>query len=88
MVKGVNKTVIEINNTGSKYFDRVILFVNPSYISAPQSRLESKAAELIRAAEEGRKPPRRRRRKRNKARLLLSLAILCAAALTVFLLVK
>ena len=31
MVKGVNKTVIEINNTGSKVFDRIVFYVSPQY---------------------------------------------------------
>ena len=26
MVKGVNKTVIEVNNTGSKVFDRIVFY--------------------------------------------------------------
>ena len=30
MVKGVNKTVIEVNNTGSKVFDKVVFYVSPS----------------------------------------------------------
>ena len=30
MVKGVNKTVIEVNNTGSKVFDRIVFYVNPA----------------------------------------------------------
>lgn len=30
MVKGVNKTVIEVNNTGSKVFDRIVFYVSPS----------------------------------------------------------
>ena len=51
MVKGVNKTIIEINNTGSKYFDRVLLFVNPSHLGVPQKRLENKALEILAAAE-------------------------------------
>ena len=31
MLKGVNKTIIEINNTENEYFDRILLFVNPRY---------------------------------------------------------
>lgn len=31
MVKGVNKTVIEVNNTGSKVFDRIVFYVSPAY---------------------------------------------------------
>lgn len=30
VVKGVNKTVIEVNNTGSKVFDRIVFYVNPA----------------------------------------------------------
>ncbi len=30
MVKGVNKTVIEVNNTGSKVFDRIVFYVSPA----------------------------------------------------------
>ncbi|MBE6810301.1 MAG: hypothetical protein E7521_04495 [Ruminococcaceae bacterium] len=30
MVKGVNKTVIEVNDTGSKVFDRIVFYVSPT----------------------------------------------------------
>ena len=30
MVKGVNKTIIEVNNTGSKVFDRIVFYVSPT----------------------------------------------------------
>ena len=30
MVKGVNKTIIEVNNTGSKVFERGVFYVSPS----------------------------------------------------------
>lgn len=38
MVKGVNKTVIEVNNTGSKYFEKIVFYVTPQYgnLSAKQ----------------------------------------------------
>ena len=31
LVKGVNKTVIEVNNTGSKVFDRIVFYVTAQY---------------------------------------------------------
>lgn len=31
MVKGVNKTIIEVNNTGSKVFDRIVFYVSPAF---------------------------------------------------------
>lgn len=38
MVKGVNKTVIEVNNTGSRYFEKIVFYVTPQYgnLSAKQ----------------------------------------------------
>ena len=31
VVKGVNKTVIEVNNTGSKFFEKIVFYVTPQY---------------------------------------------------------
>lgn len=41
MVKGVNKTVIEVNNTGNKFFEKIVFYVTPEYgnLSAKQLRL-------------------------------------------------
>jgi large subunit ribosomal protein L7A len=38
MVKGVSKTIIEVNNTGSKYFEKIVFYVTPQYgnLSAKQ----------------------------------------------------
>ena len=47
MVKGVNKTIIEINDTGSKYFDKILFFVNPDKADTPQKKLESRAFDYI-----------------------------------------
>ena len=40
MVKGVNKTIIEVNNTGSRYFEKIVFYVTPQYgnLSAKQLR--------------------------------------------------
>ena len=47
MVKGVNRTVIEVNDTGNKYFSRVVFFINPEYSALPQGKLENRAKEYI-----------------------------------------
>ena len=31
MVKGVNKTVIVVNDTGSKYFEKIVFYVSDEY---------------------------------------------------------
>lgn len=45
MVKGVNKTVIEVNNTGSKLFEKIVFYVTPEYgnLSAKQLRRAASA---------------------------------------------
>lgn len=46
MVKGVNKTVIEVNDTGSKVFEKVVLYVSPKYTNLTAKQLK-KAAESL-----------------------------------------
>lgn len=41
MVKGVNKSVIEINDTGSEIFDRIVFFVSPKYGNLSAKKLKS-----------------------------------------------
>ncbi len=43
MLKGVNKQIIEINDTGSDYFEKVLFFVKPAYYSLAQNKLENDA---------------------------------------------
>lgn len=47
MVKGTNRTVIEINDTGSSMFEKVILFVTPEYGKLSGRHLKAEAQKLI-----------------------------------------
>lgn len=51
MVKGVNKTIIEITNTGNKFFNRVILFVSPEYVDKSDKKLTDEAQTIIKRLE-------------------------------------
>lgn len=48
MVKGVNRNVIEINDTGSELFERAILFVKPERRALEHSQLETGARSFLR----------------------------------------
>lgn len=48
MVKGVNKTVIEISDTESEVFEKVVLYVRPQYSALKQKDLEREAKIIIR----------------------------------------
>lgn len=89
MVKGVNKTIIEINETGNKVFDRVLLFVNPDKAYSDTASLKREALDYVK----GLSPDfntgflRQRIKRRKQKRLLIGLLvalILISGAATIF----
>ena len=46
MVKGVSKTVIVVNNTGSKLFEKIVFYVTPEYGSLSAKQLKKAASEF------------------------------------------
>ena len=44
MVKGVNKTVIEVNNTGSLLFEKIVFYITPEYSSLSAKQLKKAAS--------------------------------------------
>lgn len=47
MIKGINHTVIEVNETGSEYYERALLIIKPEYASVQRYVLESEAKKLL-----------------------------------------
>ena len=83
MVKGVNKTVIEINDTGSVMFDKVVLFVSPQYGNISTKRLNGEAKNLISKFETDLyKTPGVRQRFKIKRRVRIALLIFALAIIT------
>lgn len=84
MVKGVNKTIIEINNTESEYFDRILLFVKASH-SGDTVKLDREIAKISRTLtnETLRIPLRKSEQKRKKKLLLFAAGAVLAVALAV-----
>lgn len=46
MVKGVNRTVIEVNDTGSKVFEKIVFYVSPQYGNLNAKALSKAANEI------------------------------------------
>ncbi len=44
MVKGVSKTIIEVNNTGSKLFEKIVFYVTPEYGNLSAKQLKKAAS--------------------------------------------
>ena len=87
MVKGVNRTVIEVNDTGNEMFEKIVLYVKPKYGNLGAAQLQKALGEC----NFGYKParPLRKRvklRKRRVALLAVGLVLLVAAILLIFIL--
>lgn len=72
MLRGVSKQIIEINETGNKYFDRAVLYVSSDYIGSPNDRLTAEAQRLVSVMDE---PPASAARKKRRVLLLKGLLI-------------
>ena len=47
MIRGVNKQIIEVGETGSRYFERALLFVRPEFMAADHEKLCAEAKRYI-----------------------------------------
>ena len=90
MVRGVNRQIIEINDTGNKYFEKALLFVAPGRSDESATKLNFEAREyLLSLSGENKGTPSLRQRHRKsllKRRLLLgAVAVTLCTGLVVLL---
>lgn len=62
MLKGVNKQILEITNTDSPYFEKIIFFVRSSSSDTEERKLRAEAEKI--SASTAVKPPKSRKTKR------------------------
>ena len=48
MIKGISRRIIEVQETGSLYYERAYLVVKPEYDSAERQILEEEAKKILR----------------------------------------
>ncbi|MBR6510323.1 MAG: hypothetical protein IKT38_06935 [Clostridia bacterium] len=87
MVKGVSKTIIEVNQTGSRFFDKIVFYVSPEYGNLNAKHLKRAASEFCfnynKAA--AKKSLRKRILKRRIFLISLSSVLFLALAITIIL---
>ena len=71
MVKGVNRTVIEVNDTGSKFFEKIVFYVSPQYGNLDAKALSRAAGEISLGLESYPKKKTLRRRMVLKRRAII-----------------
>ncbi len=84
MIKGVNRQVVEVAETGSDYFEKALFFVNPRYYGMTDGKLRERAQTLMNAA--GSPPKTKSGSKRSKIGLIIEIAASAAAGAIITLL--
>ncbi len=75
MIKGVNRQVVEVSETGSDYFERILFFVKAEYAGISEGKIREKAGLIARGTAS---PPRMKRKEsRKKEALILCFCCLC-----------
>ncbi|MCD7827461.1 MAG: hypothetical protein LUG85_02860 [Clostridiales bacterium] len=77
MLKGVNRQVVEVAETGSDYFEKALFFVNPKYYGLTDGKLREKAQTLT--ANAGMPPIGKTKPKKNRLAMILTIAASAAA---------
>ena len=79
MLKGVNRQVVEVHQTDSVYFERILFFVKPEYYGLGEAKLKEKANACV---GETMKPPTAKKEKKWRRGLYMGLSAAGGAAVT------
>lgn len=79
MIKGVNHRVVEVSDTGSEYFEKIMFFVSPDYASLSEGKIREKAGAIAKGSSA---PPQSRKARRSLAEILgiVTGCLLCLAS--------
>ena len=93
MVRGVNKAVIEINDTENEFIERAILFVNPKYADRERRQIDEYAKRYLKgiALPDYCKTTKKSKSAVSRARAVRALSVISlalAAALILLLIIK
>lgn len=79
MIKGVNHRVVEVSDTGSEYFEKIMFFIRPDYASLSEGKLRERAGMIAKGTSA---PPQNKQKKRSLTEILgITLACLSCVAL-------
>ena len=84
MIKGVNRQVVEVQETDCDYFERILFFVKPEYASLSEGKIRERASQI--AGKAGAAPPTKLRRRRVMDWLKIAGALAAGCLLTVLVL--
>jgi hypothetical protein len=71
MIKGINRQVVEVRETGNECFERILFFVKPEYAGMSEGKIREKAGLAARGVSQ----PPATRVKKSKATEVLKIAL-------------
>jgi hypothetical protein len=83
MIKGVNRQVVEVQETDCAYFERILFFVKPEYASVSEGKIRERASLIANRTQSA--PPTKRRRSAALRGLPYGAAFLAGCLLTLLL---
>mgnify|MGYP004633267125 FL=1 len=84
MIKGVNRQVVEVNETQCEYFEKIMFFVKPEYAAVSEGKIRERAGMI--ADSSTLPPPTKLKRNRYFDVIKLVFSALCGAAITIVML--
>ncbi len=78
MIKGINRQVVEVNDTGCDYFEKIMFFVKPEYASISEGKIRERASLIATGATPA--PPTKITKNRFFEVSKIVLSVLCGAA--------
>lgn len=85
MVKGVNKNIIEVNDTGSEFFEKIVFYVSPKFASLGAKSLKKASEEIEKTLlvnQKNSESLRIRVKKKNQKRKIIVISSSCAVLIS------
>ena len=68
MIRGINRQVVEVKETGSEYFEKIMFFVKPEYASVNEGKIRERASLIAGNLEN--QPPATKMKKDKKTEII------------------
>lgn len=81
MIKGINRQVVEVKDTGSDCFERILFFVKPEYVGLSEGKIRERAGMVTKNA--SLPPPTKLKKSRLNETLKITVSILSGVVLGV-----
>ena len=78
MIKGINRQVVEVKDTGNECFEKILFFVKPEYAGMSEGKIRERAGLVTKGA--AAPPPTKISQKRLTEALKLSLCLIAGVA--------